>query len=123
MWALLFLCTQAHAVLPHCRELHRRTSSSSTAPPERVGLFRSTFWLGLRFYQVAISPADGSSCTMYPSCSQYAIEAIRQDGPILGTWMTAARLTRNHSDPHVPRCRGNGRTFAYNPPRDDAWWR
>jgi len=53
--------------------------------------------LGLiRVYQVAISPLVGSSCRYYPTCSQYAHEAVVRYGPGRGTYMAVRRLLRCH---------------------------
>ena len=50
----------------------------------------------IRFYQVGISPLIGPNCRFTPTCSQYAIEVIRRDGPIRGLWRTAGRILRCH---------------------------
>ena len=41
----------------------------------------------IRFYQLVISPYLGNICRFYPTCSNYAIEAIDRYGPIKGTKM------------------------------------
>jgi putative membrane protein insertion efficiency factor len=48
----------------------------------------------IRAYQRWISPALGPRCRYYPTCSNYAIEAIRELGPIRGTILAAWRLLR-----------------------------
>ena len=35
-------------------------------------------------------------CRFYPSCSTYAVGALREHGPLRGTWLAAARLLRCH---------------------------
>jgi putative membrane protein insertion efficiency factor len=50
----------------------------------------------LRGYQLGISPLLGPSCRFYPSCSEYAIQAIRRHGVGRGLRLTAARLLRCH---------------------------
>ena len=40
----------------------------------------------IRFYQVAISPHFPAACRYTPTCSQYAIEALRKYGPLKGLW-------------------------------------
>jgi len=47
-------------------------------------------------YQRLISPALGPACRYYPSCSQYAVEAIRMRGPIVGPVLAIRRLLRCH---------------------------
>ena len=46
----------------------------------------------IRFYQVAISPTLPTTCRFEPSCSAYALEAIRTHGALRGGWLTARRL-------------------------------
>lgn len=48
----------------------------------------------IRVYQYAISPMLGQRCKFYPSCSNYAIEALRVHGPIKGTGLAAWRVMR-----------------------------
>ena len=50
----------------------------------------------IRGYQLAISPLLGPRCRFYPSCSQYAIEAIETHGALRGTWLTMKRISRCH---------------------------
>lgn len=50
----------------------------------------------VRFYQLCISPLKPPSCRFTPTCSQYAIEALRKHGPIRGLYLTIRRLLRCH---------------------------
>ncbi|HVN69985.1 MAG TPA: membrane protein insertion efficiency factor YidD [Candidatus Binatia bacterium] len=51
--------------------------------------------LGLiRLYQIAISPLLPPACRFYPSCSHYALTAIRERGVVNGTWLALARVAR-----------------------------
>jgi putative membrane protein insertion efficiency factor len=59
-------------------------------------LFAQPFILLVRFYQVCISPLKPPSCRFTPTCSQYAIEALRKHGPIKGSYLTVRRLLRCH---------------------------
>ena len=52
--------------------------------------------LPIRFYQLIISPLFPPSCRFTPTCSQYAIEAIRRHGPLKGLWLALRRLSRCH---------------------------
>ncbi|QYF95437.1 membrane protein insertion efficiency factor YidD [Massilia sp. PAMC28688] len=56
---------------------------------------RLLVWI-LRGYQLAISPMLGQNCRFYPSCSQYAIEALRAHGAGRGSWLAARRVCRCH---------------------------
>ena len=55
----------------------------------------------IRLYQRLISPLLGENCRFSPSCSQYAIEAIRAHGAILGVGYAAWRIVRCQ-----PFCKG-----------------
>lgn len=50
----------------------------------------------LRFFQLCISPLYRPCCRFYPSCSQYAVDAISKFGVIRGMWLAMARLARCH---------------------------
>ena len=50
----------------------------------------------LRAYRAVISPLYGEVCRYYPSCSAYALEAVRTHGSITGSWLAARRLARCH---------------------------
>jgi putative membrane protein insertion efficiency factor len=50
----------------------------------------------VRGYQMFISPWLPPACRYTPSCSQYAIEALRRHGALKGTWLAARRLARCH---------------------------
>lgn len=52
--------------------------------------------LPIRFYQKFISPLTPPSCRFTPTCSQYAIEALRKHGPFKGTWLAIRRILRCH---------------------------
>jgi len=50
----------------------------------------------LRIYQYAISPFLGRNCRFYPSCSEYAVEAVQKYGALRGGWMGLKRVCRCH---------------------------
>ncbi|MBR5885798.1 MAG: membrane protein insertion efficiency factor YidD [Alistipes sp.] len=50
----------------------------------------------VRFYQICISPLKPATCRFTPTCSQYAIEALRKHGAIKGLWLTIKRIARCH---------------------------
>ena len=54
------------------------------------------FILLVRFYQLCISPLKPPTCRFTPTCSQYAIQALRKHGAIKGLYLTIRRLLRCH---------------------------
>lgn len=52
--------------------------------------------LPIFFYRAVISPLTPPSCRYTPTCSKYAIEAIRKHGPIKGFLLAIKRISRCH---------------------------
>ncbi len=50
----------------------------------------------IRVYQTLLSPLLGPRCRFYPSCSHYAVEAIRRHGAWRGSGLALRRLLRCH---------------------------
>ena len=50
--------------------------------------------LPIYFYRNCISPLTPPTCRFTPTCSQYAIEAIRKHGPFKGVYLAVRRLLR-----------------------------
>jgi hypothetical protein len=48
------------------------------------------------FYKYAISPFTPASCRFVPSCSVYAVEAVKIHGPFRGFWLATKRIARCH---------------------------
>jgi putative membrane protein insertion efficiency factor len=48
----------------------------------------------VRFYQLVISPFFPPSCRYQPSCSEYALQALKTHGPFYGSWLSIKRLLR-----------------------------
>ncbi|MCX6260599.1 MAG: membrane protein insertion efficiency factor YidD [Bacteroidia bacterium] len=63
------------------------------------------FSLPVHFYKYAISPLLRPSCRHVPSCSQYALDALKLYGPAMGSVMSMNRILR---------CRPGG-THGYDP--------
>jgi putative membrane protein insertion efficiency factor len=63
---------------------------------------QSILILAVRAYRWTISPAlvllfgPGGGCRFTPTCSQYALEAVRGHGAVAGSWLTARRICRCH---------------------------
>ncbi|CDI01448.1 conserved hypothetical protein [Candidatus Competibacter denitrificans Run_A_D11] len=50
----------------------------------------------IRVYQIVLSPLMGNHCRFYPSCSQYAREAIESHGVARGVGLAIRRVLRCH---------------------------
>ena len=48
----------------------------------------------LRLYQRVVSPMSAPTCRYYPSCSEYAVRAVRRHGAVRGSGLAAWRLMR-----------------------------
>ncbi|QYJ03285.1 membrane protein insertion efficiency factor YidD [Nocardioides panacisoli] len=64
----------------------------------------------VRLYRLLISPMLGPVCRYYPSCSQYALDALQTHGALRGSWLAGRRLLRCHpwspgGVDHVPPAR------------------
>src|SRR5207237_6827273 len=71
------------------------------APRRNRAGFRATVMqrllvLGVRAYQVTLSPLLPASCRYYPTCSAYAIEALERHGAVRGLWLSVRRILRCH---------------------------
>lgn len=71
-----------------------------SAGVERVsGLARAAAWpliVLVKLYQFTLSPVLGRQCRFHPTCSWYALEALRTFGGFRGGWMALRRLGRCH---------------------------
>jgi uncharacterized protein len=70
----------------HCTD--DAASTEDNPPRIQSGLLRAIYW-----YQKA-REGRPSPCRFWPSCSEYAVEAISVHGPGRGTWLAIRRLTR-----------------------------
>ena len=65
-------------------------------PSHPENLLRSALVLPIQLYRLVLSPALGTNCRFSPSCSAYAIEAIRLHGGFKGGYLAAKRIVRCH---------------------------
>lgn len=54
------------------------------------------FCLPVYFYRYCISPLTPPSCRFTPTCSQYALEALKKHGPVKGLALAVKRICRCH---------------------------
>lgn len=52
--------------------------------------------LPILFYKACISPYTPPSCRYTPTCSEYALQALRKHGPVKGLWLAVKRIMRCH---------------------------
>lgn len=70
--------------------------SSTVAFSSAVAIPGAIARLLIKIYQWVISPLLGPSCRFYPSCSNYALEAIDRHGFIHGGILSAKRICKCH---------------------------
>ena len=59
-----------------------------------MSLIRRCVAAPIALYQVTVSPLLGPRCRFYPSCSQYAIDAVLKHGVLRGVLLAVMRLVR-----------------------------
>jgi len=48
------------------------------------------------FYQRFVSPLTAPACRFYPSCSEYALQAVKRYGLWRGLWLSLRRILKCH---------------------------
>lgn len=79
------------------KRLNREAAKGSSAFEDGHALVTLPQWILLallRFYIVFLSPVFGGACKFYPSCSNYAVEAVTKHGVRRGIALAAKRLLR-----------------------------
>jgi len=78
----------------------------------------------LKFYREYISPVDSGKCPSYPSCSHYALQAVKKHGSVLGLLLTFDRLIHEADEVHLaPLIEINGEYRYFDPvENNDFWW-
>jgi putative membrane protein insertion efficiency factor len=64
--------------------------------PENLSPTARVLLAAVRVYQMFFSALMPSACKFYPSCSQYAADAVRLHGARSGSWLALRRLVRCH---------------------------
>ena len=83
--------------VPHVKQYQQKIKQQENQPADSA-LRRIAMLLTypIRFYRRFISPLFLPSCRFYPTCSQYAIEALERYGILKGCWLTLKRLAKCH---------------------------
>ncbi len=71
----------------------------------------------VRAYQLLLRPWLGSNCRFTPSCSGYALTALKRHGSVDGSYLAVCRLARCH-----PWCEGGDDPVPKQPPRWFSRW-
>ena len=71
-------------------------SSVAPEPPGRASLGARVLMACITGYRRYVSPLSGPHCRFEPSCSAYALEAVRRHGAVRGLWLAVRRIARCH---------------------------
>lgn len=77
-----------------------------------LGFLSWLLLLPIYFYRKCISPFTPPSCRFTPTCSAYAVEAIKKHGPFAGFYLACKRILRCHP--------WGG--YGYDPVPDEFHW-
>ncbi|WP_296324313.1 membrane protein insertion efficiency factor YidD [Treponema sp. UBA3813] len=50
--------------------------------------------LPIRFYRKFLSPLKPACCRFYPTCSAYALEALKKHGAVKGLYLSSKRIIK-----------------------------
>jgi putative component of membrane protein insertase Oxa1/YidC/SpoIIIJ protein YidD len=117
---ILYMCCSTCFAGQGATVAKRHSLSSETAEKQA-----DPFSYPIKFYRNYISGVDGNRCPMYPSCSQYCMEAFKKHGAFLGWVMCSDRLMRCGRDETKlsPPVLINGEKLSFDPVNNnDFWW-
>lgn len=60
------------------------------------GILIFPFVFLIKIYQFLISPIIGKNCRFNPTCSNYALEALKKHGLVLGIYYSIIRISKCH---------------------------
>ena len=60
------------------------------------GILIFPFVFLIKIYQFLISPIIGKNCRFNPTCSNYALEALKKHGLVLGMYYSITRISKCH---------------------------
>jgi hypothetical protein len=90
----------------------------------KYGLMERIAAAPILFYQRFLRPHLGRSCAYHPSCSNYALQAIRKHGVLVGSVMTFDRLQHEADEArYAPLILTDRQIKVYDPlENNDYWW-
>lgn len=102
-----------------------RTSVEANEPATgKQGILEEIASAPVLFYQHFLRPYWGRECAYHPSCSNYALLAIRKHGALVGSTMTFDRLQHEADEARTsPLILTGGQIKVYDPlENNDYWW-
>jgi len=82
--------------MPHCKHNEEDVNQNKNQGTRDKLDGKMIFLQLIRFYRRFISPLLPPSCRFYPTCSQYALQALKRYGTLKGCWLTIRRLSKCH---------------------------
>jgi len=58
------------------------------------GVIKYPLLLLVYLYRLCFKPFNGACCRFYPSCSEYALDALKKKGGLKGGWLISKRLLK-----------------------------
>lgn len=77
-------------------ETHNQTRNKTPIHKKLKTLVVELLLLPIHGYRLLISPWLGPHCRFQPTCSEYALKAIREHGPFKGTYLSVRRIMKCH---------------------------
>jgi hypothetical protein len=98
--------------------------ATATGPTGTQGILEEIAAAPVLFYQHYLSHQWGQRCAYYPSCSNYALLAIRKHGAVIGTVITFDRLQHEANEARTSSLiLTGGQIKVYDPlENNDYWW-
>jgi len=102
---------------------HFQNNSKETI--QKPSFLSNFFILGISLFQKYISPVDGPRCTLYPTCSAYAVNAIKTHGLTIGLLLSFDRIMHETDEHLLSREVFIGKTLYYEDSleRNTFWWK
>jgi|GEM_PF-711984 len=106
------------------RKFVQATAQAAEPAAGKQGISEKIAAAPVRFYQRFLGAHWGRRCAYYPSCSNYALLAIRKHGALLGSVMTFDRLQHESNEArYSPLIRTGNEIRVYDPlENNDYWW-
>lgn len=122
LWAQAAFADEA--LLRGPRKALRQRSEAAEPAAARAGILEGIAEAPVLFYQRYLGPSWARRCTYYPSCSNYALLAIRKHGAVLGSIMAFDRLQHEADEVrYAPLVVSGGEIKGYDPlENNDYWW-